>query len=90
MKTPLVEKQIPQQAKTHAIPEEDGVNNIMLAGTAEHQFTSVEDLAEVAFLFAALPTNALSGQSLIVRRGLAHGVIYSSRPLAISARFSNT
>ena len=34
-----------------------------------NEFTSIEDVAEVAFLFAAFPTNALTGQSLVVSHG---------------------
>jgi 3-hydroxybutyrate dehydrogenase len=69
VKTPLVEKQIPEQAKTLGISEEDVVKKIMLGGTVDKEFTTVEDVAEVAFLFAAFPTNALTGQSLIVSHG---------------------
>ena len=69
VKTPLVEKQIPEQAKALGISEDDVINKIMLAGTVDHEFTTVEDVAEVAFLFAAFPTKALTGQSLIVSHG---------------------
>ena len=69
VKTPLVEKQIPEQAKELGISEEDVVNNIMLAGTVDKEFTTVEDVAEVAYVFAAFPSNALTGQSLVVSHG---------------------
>lgn len=69
VKTPLVEKQIPEQAKELGITEEDVVNNIMLAGTVDKEFTTVEDVAEVAYVFAAFPSNALTGQSLVVSHG---------------------
>ena len=69
VKTPLVEKQIPEQAKTLGISEEDVVKKIMLGGTVDGEFTTVEDVAEVAFTFAAFPTNALTGQSLVVSHG---------------------
>lgn len=69
VKTPLVEKQIPEQAKTLGISEEDVVNKIMLGGTVDKEFTTVEDVAEVAYTFAAFPTNALTGQSLVVSHG---------------------
>ncbi|WP_235815620.1 3-hydroxybutyrate dehydrogenase [Cypionkella psychrotolerans] len=69
VKTPLVEKQIPEQAKTLGISEEDVVNKIMLGGTVDKEFTTVEDVAEIAYLFAAFPTNALTGQSMIVSHG---------------------
>ncbi|TVO58715.1 3-hydroxybutyrate dehydrogenase [Denitromonas halophila] len=69
VRTPLVDKQIPEQAKTLGISEEEVVNNIMLGGTVTKEFTTIEDVAEVALTFAAFPTNALTGQSLIVSHG---------------------
>lgn len=69
VKTPLVEKQIPEQARDLGISEEEVVNKIMLGDTVDQQFTTIEDVAEVAFLFAAFPTNALTGQSLVVSHG---------------------
>ncbi len=67
--TPLVEKQIPEQAKTFGISEEEVVKKIMLGQTVDGEFTTMEDVAEVALFFAAFPTNALTGQSLVVSHG---------------------
>jgi 3-hydroxybutyrate dehydrogenase len=69
VKTPLVEKQIPEQAKTFGISEEEVVKRIMLGQTVDGEFTTMEDVAEVALFFAAFPTNALTGQSLVVSHG---------------------
>jgi len=69
VKTPLVEKQIPEQATTLNISEEDVVKKIMLGRTVDGEFTTIEDVAEVAWMFAAFPTNALTGQSMIVSHG---------------------
>lgn len=69
VKTPLVAKQIPEQAKELGIPEEEVVNRIMLGETVDKEFTTIEDVAEVALLFASFPTNALTGQSLVVSHG---------------------
>ena len=69
VKTPLVEKQIPEQARELGISEEQVVKQMMLSGTVDGEFTTVEDVAEVAFLFAAFPTAALTGQSLVVSHG---------------------
>ncbi|MCC4246452.1 3-hydroxybutyrate dehydrogenase [Stappia indica] len=69
VKTPLVEKQIPEQARDLGISEEEVVNRVMLGDTVDQQFTTIEDVAEVAYLFAAFPTNALTGQSLVVSHG---------------------
>jgi 3-hydroxybutyrate dehydrogenase len=69
VKTPLVEKQIPEQAKTLGISEDEVIKKVMLGGTVDGEFTTVEDIAEIAVLFAAFPTNALTGQSLVVSHG---------------------
>ncbi len=69
VKTPLVEKQIPEQAHDLGISEEEVVNRVMLGDTVDQEFTTIEDVAEVAHLFAAFPTNALTGQSLVVSHG---------------------
>ena len=69
VRTPLVEKQIPEQAKELGISEEDVVKKVMLKETVDGEFTTVEDVAEVALLFAGFPTNALTGQSLVVSHG---------------------
>ncbi|MEZ5592876.1 MAG: 3-hydroxybutyrate dehydrogenase [Gammaproteobacteria bacterium] len=69
VKTPLVEKQIPEQAKELGISEDEVVKKIMLGNTVDQEFTTVEDVAEVALLFAAFPSNALTGQSLVVSHG---------------------
>jgi 3-hydroxybutyrate dehydrogenase len=69
VRTPLVEKQIPEQAKTLGITEEQVVKNVMLKETVDGEFTTTDDVARVALLFAAFPTNALTGQSLVVSHG---------------------
>ncbi|MFN8770842.1 MAG: 3-hydroxybutyrate dehydrogenase [Neisseriaceae bacterium] len=69
VKTPLVEKQIPEQAKTLGISEEDVVKKVMLGETIDGEFTTVDDVADVALFLAGFPTNALSGQSIIVSHG---------------------
>ena len=69
VRTPLVNKQIPEQARTLGISEDEVVRNVMLKDTVDGEFTSLEDVAEVALLFAAFPSNALTGQSLVVSHG---------------------
>ena len=69
VKTPLVEKQIPEQAKELGISEERVVKEIMLAETVDHEFTTVEDIAELSLFLAAFKTNALTGQSFIISHG---------------------
>lgn len=69
IRTPLMEKQIPEQAKTLGISEEDVVKKVMLGGTVDGEFSTYEDVAKVALFFAAFETNALTGQSLNVSHG---------------------
>lgn len=69
VKTPLVEKQIPEQAKTLGISEEDVIKKVMLKDTVDGEFTTTADVADVALFFASFPTNALTGQSLVVSHG---------------------
>jgi 3-hydroxybutyrate dehydrogenase len=69
VRTPLVDKQIPEQAKNLGISEADVIKNVMLKETVDGEFTTTDDVAQVALLFAAFPTNALTGQSLVVSHG---------------------
>jgi len=69
VRTPLVEKQIPEQAKELGISEEDVVKNVMLKDTVDGEFTTVDDVANVALTLAAFETNALTGQSIVVSHG---------------------
>jgi 3-hydroxybutyrate dehydrogenase len=69
VKTPLVEKQIPEQAKELGISEERVIKEIMLAETVDKEFTTIEDVADVALFLAAFKTNALTGQSICVSHG---------------------
>ena len=69
VRTPLVEKQIPEQSKALGISEEDVVKKVMLKETVDGEFTTVQDVAAIALLFAGFDSNALTGQSLVVSHG---------------------
>jgi 3-hydroxybutyrate dehydrogenase len=69
VRTPLVEKQIPEQAATLGISEEDVVKKVMLKETVDGLFTTVDDVAQTALFLAAFPSNALTGQSIVVSHG---------------------
>lgn len=69
VRTPLVEKQIPEQAKELGISEEAVVRDVMLKETVDGEFTTVTDVAEAALFFASFESNALTGQSLVVSHG---------------------
>jgi 3-hydroxybutyrate dehydrogenase len=69
VRTPLVDKQIPEQAKELGISEEDVIKHVMLKDTVDGEFTTTEDVAEVVLFLAGFKTNALTGQSLVVSHG---------------------
>jgi len=69
VRTPLVERQIPQLAKETGISEESVVRDVMLRATVDGEFTTVADVAQVALFLAAFPSNALTGQSIVVSHG---------------------
>ncbi|WDZ97193.1 3-hydroxybutyrate dehydrogenase [Herbaspirillum sp. WKF16] len=69
VRTPLVEKQIPEQAKEFGISEEDVIKKVMLKDTVDGEFTTTQDVAQTAVFLAAFPTNALTGQSVVVSHG---------------------
>lgn len=69
VRTPLVEKQIPEQAKELGISEEDVIKKVMLKETVDGEFTTTDDVAQTALFFASFASNALTGQSLVVSHG---------------------
>ena len=69
VRTPLVEKQIPEQAKQLGISEAEVIKNVMLKETVDGEFTTVDDVAETAVFLASFPSNALTGQSIVVSHG---------------------
>jgi 3-hydroxybutyrate dehydrogenase len=69
VRTPLVDKQIPEQAKELGISEAEVIKNVMLKETVDGEFTPVADVAETALFFAGFESNALTGQSLVVSHG---------------------
>jgi 3-hydroxybutyrate dehydrogenase len=69
VRTQLVERQIPEQAAALGISEDDVVKNVMLKQTVDGEFTSTQDIAQIAVFLAAFPSNALTGQSIVVSHG---------------------
>ncbi|PZQ50312.1 MAG: 3-hydroxybutyrate dehydrogenase [Rhodovulum sulfidophilum] len=69
VRTPLVEKQIPEQAKEFGISEDDVVKKIMLKDTVDGEFTTTDDVADAVLYFAAARNCVLTGQSLVVSHG---------------------
>jgi 3-hydroxybutyrate dehydrogenase len=69
VRTPLVDKQIPEQAQKLGKSEEAIIKEVMLKDTVDGEFTTVQDVAEAALFFASFESNALTGQSLNVSHG---------------------
>jgi 3-hydroxybutyrate dehydrogenase len=69
VRTPLVDKQIPEQAKELGISEQEVIKDVMLKDTVDGEFTTVEDVAEATLFCAAFPSNAMTGQSFVVSHG---------------------
>lgn len=69
VRTPLVEKQIPEQSQELGISEDEVIRDVMLKDTVDATFTTVEDIAQTALYLATFPSNALTGQSFLVSHG---------------------
>jgi 3-hydroxybutyrate dehydrogenase len=69
VRTPLVDRQIPEQAKALGLSEEAVVRDIMLKQTVDGEFTTTQDVAAAALFFASFESGALTGQSLVVSHG---------------------
>jgi len=69
VRTPLVEKQIPEQAKTLGIGEEEVVKKVMLGETVDGEFTTVEEISAMALFLASYPNLGLTGQSFMLTHG---------------------
>ena len=69
VRTPLVDKQIPEQAQKLGVSEEAVIKDVMLKDTVDGEFTTLHDVAEAALFLASFGSNALTGQSLVVSHG---------------------
>ncbi len=69
VRTPLVERQIPEQAKALGLSEEEVIRRVMLKETVDGEFTTLQDVAEAVLFFASFESAALTGQSLVVSHG---------------------
>ncbi len=69
VRTPLVDKQIPEQARELGLSEDEVIKTVMLKETVDGQFTTLEDVARCAVFLAGFPSNALTGQSIVVSHG---------------------
>jgi len=69
VRTPLVDKQIPEQAKELGISEDEVVKKVMLGQTVDGLFTTLDDVSQMVLFLCAYPSAALTGQSFVVSHG---------------------
>lgn len=69
VKTPLVEKQIADQAKTHGISEDRVVEEIMLRPMPKGVFISFEELAGICAFLVGPAARNITGQCIVVDGG---------------------
>jgi len=69
VRTPLVDKQIPEQAAELGISEDDVIKTVMLKDTVDGEFTTTDDVADAVLFFAAAKSNVMTGQSIVVSHG---------------------
>ena len=69
MKTPLVDKQIADQAKAHSISPEQVVRDVMLSHQARKEFIRVEELAALAVFLASDAAISMTGTALAMDGG---------------------
>ena len=69
VKTPLVEKQIADQARAHGISEADVVREVMLAHQARKEFVRVDELAALAVFLASEAAASMTGSALAMDGG---------------------
>jgi 3-hydroxybutyrate dehydrogenase len=64
VKTPLVEKQITEQAKSHGIPESEVISKIMLAKHPIKEFVSPESIGALALFLASDHASMITGSAI--------------------------
>ncbi len=69
VKTPLVEKQVAQQAQEHGISEEDVINNIMLEPMPKKAFIEMEELAATVNFLLSDGAKNITGQNIVLDGG---------------------
>ena len=67
--TPIVEKQIPDQMKTHGMSREDVIRNVMLARQPSGDFATVEQMAGTALFLCSDAAAQITGTTISVDGG---------------------
>jgi len=69
VKTPLVEKQIKDQAQQHGISEEAVVNQIMLEPMPKKSFIDIDEITATVCFLASKQAKNMTGQALVLDGG---------------------
>lgn len=69
VKTPLVEKQIVEQAKSHGIPEQEVIQKIMLAKHPIKEFVSGDAIGAMALYLASDAASMITGTAMPIDGG---------------------
>jgi len=67
--TPIVEKQIDDQAKVHGIPRENVIRDVILAPQPTKEFVRIEDVAAMALYLASDAAAQVNGTALSIDGG---------------------
>lgn len=67
--TPLVEKQLDDQARSHNMSKQDVIKNIMLAPQPTKKFVQVEEIGETAAFLASDAACSITGTSIAIDGG---------------------
>lgn len=69
VKTPLVEKQIAAQARSHGISEDQVINEIMLRPMPKRAFIGIDEIAGIVEFLISPPARNITGQTIVVDGG---------------------
>jgi 3-hydroxybutyrate dehydrogenase len=73
VRTPLVEKQIADQANVHGIPESEVIETVMLARSAVKRLAEPAEVAELAVYLCSPAAALINGASLVIDGGWTAG-----------------
>lgn len=69
VRTPLVEAQIESQAKTHGLPQERVIREVILAAQPTHRFIEVEEVAALAAFLCSNQARSITGAAIPIDGG---------------------
>ena len=67
--TPIVEKQIPDQMKTHNMSREDVIKNVMLARQPSGEFATTDQIGQTAVFLSTSAADQITGTTISVDGG---------------------